>query len=80
MISQARTLMLLVESGLKPQQRHRANQHRSHTWKAERGTMGKCFLSLAYVNRNGNAKEAAKYLVERRRKKSQSLFIWTCDL
>lgn len=69
--------MLLVESGLKPQQRHRANQHRSHTWKTERGTTGKRFLSSAYVNRNGNAKEAAKYLVERRRKKSKSFFIYT---
>lgn len=51
---------------------------RSHTWKTEQGSTGKHSLSSLYVNRNGIVKEAAKYLLERRREKSTSFLGCTC--
>lgn len=49
---------------------------RSHTWKTEQGSTGKHSLSSLYVNRRGIVKEAAKYLLERRRKSPQAFFSW----
>lgn len=67
--------MLSVESGLRPQQGHMANQPEATHGKLSEG---KHFLSLVYVNSNGIVKEVEKYLLERRREKSTRFFGCTC--